>query len=470
MKEEKEIQIVKRVLPEDSIDELTFTEFPLATLDKRKRLRAMRFSDEITDPNTGQKIRRTWMTTALIEIGLPTMEELDVYHGLKHFAIEQGLDKNPNLNYVTYKTYEMLHLIGWPIDGRYYIKHDLALLHIFSVSCIATSAYYDPQLKKLIPYMEGIRIINKFRIYNSLTKNHPQLKGHHWEHSWNMVEFSDNFLTSLRHHWVKKFNLALYFSLKRPLSKRLYTFIDKYFNNEKYVKVEGSCIKLEWQLKDLVFEHLGISRHYNLAQIKRILEPALNELIQFRYLVDFKYETNNQIEYIIFYKYAEDITIRQKAEQIVKYFKEQSGSTTNISEKEIQLAMKLVDETCYETAKYIVDFALQEAKRTGFKMQNFQAVLRYKDSAITELEQEKTERAREIKRWQEVEQQRKEFEKQQQELSKYMKYFFTLPPGVQNDLTQQAVKELKQLGIKDEYINETLVEWQIVEILKMQGM
>ena len=468
----QEIETIKQLLsPENSIDELTFAEFPLATLDKRKRMRAMKFTDVITDPTTGRKIQRTWITTGLFEIGLPTMDDLDIYHGLKHFALEQNLDKEDSpINYITYKTYEMLHLVGWPLCGEYYIKHDLALLRLFSVSCIAIGSYYDPELKKLIPYMEGIRLINRFRIYNSLTKDHPQLKGHQWEYPWNFVEFSDIFMKSLRNHWVKKFNLALYFSLKNSISKRLYSFIDKYFNNEKYIEIEGNLVKLEWQLNDLAFVHLGLNKGYYPSQVKRCLEPAINELIKVGYLVTFKYETKLETEYVVFYRYAENITLRNQAEQIVKYFKEQARSSTGISEKEIQTAMKIIEETCYETAKYIVDYAVSEAEKTNFKMQNFQAVLQYKEKALETLENEKTAKAKEIKYWQKIEQERRMIEKEKEEFDRYMKYYISLQPGTQNELTQKAVAQLKEQGVKDEYLNDTIVFMQVVEILKQQGV
>ena len=63
--------------------------------------------------------------------------------------------------------------------------------------------------------------------------------------------------------------MALYRSLRRPTAKRLYRFLDKRFH---------FSTTLHFELKQFACEHIGLSRGYDAAQLKRKLQPAIEEL------------------------------------------------------------------------------------------------------------------------------------------------------------------------------------------------
>ena len=76
--------------------------------------------------------------------------------------------------------------------------------------------------------------------------------------------------------FLKKLDLDIYHQLKRAAAKRMYRFLDKRFHFSK---------SLRFDLSTFACEHIGLSRRYDVAQLKRRLKPAIAELEQVEYLV-----------------------------------------------------------------------------------------------------------------------------------------------------------------------------------------
>ena len=68
---------------------------------------------------------------------------------------------------------------------------------------------------------------------------------------------------------LKSIDFDFFVSLKSPISKRLYRFLDKRFYQRK---------RWEFDLNEFSFEHVGLSRNYDAANLKRKLRPAIEEL------------------------------------------------------------------------------------------------------------------------------------------------------------------------------------------------
>ena len=71
--------------------------------------------------------------------------------------------------------------------------------------------------------------------------------------------------------YLKKLNYKIYRELEQQAAKRLYRYLDKHF-------YEPHRLRLDFDLQTLAFEHLGMSRSYDSTQIRRALEPAIEEL------------------------------------------------------------------------------------------------------------------------------------------------------------------------------------------------
>ena len=81
---------------------------------------------------------------------------------------------------------------------------------------------------------------------------------------WNEVIFR-----SFQSGNLKQLDLEFYLGLKLPTTKRMFRFLDKRFYRRA---------RLDFDLKTLACEHIGMSRSYAPTELKRRLRPALEEL------------------------------------------------------------------------------------------------------------------------------------------------------------------------------------------------
>jgi hypothetical protein len=87
---------------------------------------------------------------------------------------------------------------------------------------------------------------------------------------WNEVIFQ-----SFQSGNLKQLDLEFYLSLRLPTTKRMFRFLDKRFYRR---------MRLDFDLRTLACEHIGMSRSYAPTELKRRLKPALEELEQHGFL------------------------------------------------------------------------------------------------------------------------------------------------------------------------------------------
>jgi hypothetical protein len=83
---------------------------------------------------------------------------------------------------------------------------------------------------------------------------------------WNEVIFQ-----SFQSGNLKQLDLEFYLRLRLPTTKRMFRFLDKRFYRRS---------RLDFDLRTLACEHIGMSRSYAPTELKRRLKPALEELEQ----------------------------------------------------------------------------------------------------------------------------------------------------------------------------------------------
>jgi hypothetical protein len=87
---------------------------------------------------------------------------------------------------------------------------------------------------------------------------------------WNEVIFE-----SFQSGNLKQLDLEFYLRLRLPTTKRMFRFLDKRFYRRD---------RLDFDLRTLACEHIGMSRSYAPTELKRRLKPALEELEQLGFL------------------------------------------------------------------------------------------------------------------------------------------------------------------------------------------
>ncbi|WP_165074860.1 replication initiator protein A [Paludisphaera rhizosphaerae] len=245
-------------------DELNLAEFPITLLSDRvpKGCKTLVFEIGARDSDS-QPARRKVTITGGDAYGLPTAIDDEVLVALIQLTKLRNDFTSPK---VSFSRYELVRILGWPDDGKSYRRIQEAINRWAGVTLYYDNAWYNKETGTMVS--ETFHIIERATFVDEATKRvrrsmgQPELALSSF--SWNEVVFR-----SFQAGSLKRLDIDAYFSFSTSIAKRMYRFLDKRF----WVK---PC--WEFDLKDFAFEHIGLSRKYNVGQIKNKLLPAIEEL------------------------------------------------------------------------------------------------------------------------------------------------------------------------------------------------
>ncbi|MBV8557739.1 MAG: replication initiator protein A, partial [Planctomycetaceae bacterium] len=185
--------------------------------------------------------------------GLPTALDNDVIVGLIQLTKLRNDFTDPT---VMFSRYELLNLLGWPDRGQYYRRLNDSLHRWVTVTLKYDGCWWDNKRKR--------RVSASFHILDEVVLPDADDPGIVSSFTW-----GKKFFKSCKDGNLKRLDVGTYFALKSALSKQLYRFLDKRF----YLRPDWT-----YDLRELAFEHVGMSRKYAPWKIKQELQPALDEL------------------------------------------------------------------------------------------------------------------------------------------------------------------------------------------------
>ena len=226
-------------------DEMNLCEFPIATLADRVSpgCKTMVFKDQ----------HGTLTVSGSDAYGLPTAPDSDVIVGLIQLTKLRNDFTDPA---VEFSRYELLKLLGWPDRGQYYQRLNESLHRWVGVTLKYDGCWWDNKRKR--------RVSASFHILEEVVLPDEDDPGITSSFTW-----GKKFFKSCRDGNLKRLDLDTYFALKSALSKQLYRFLDKRF----YLRPDWT-----FDLPELAFERIGLSRKYAPRNIKQELNRALKEL------------------------------------------------------------------------------------------------------------------------------------------------------------------------------------------------
>lgn len=251
--------------PTDGRDECNFAEFPLATLAGRPApgQKTLTFEDQIWDKGSQQRIARKLTISGSDQFGLPTAGDNDVLLALFHLTKCRNDFRSPLVHFTRYELVKFLH---WDEGGKSYRRLVRSLNVLAGVTLFYNRAWWDRAGKtwrnQTFHILESVDL--RGRVMAGV--NEQPLSSF----TWNGTVFA-----SFAANYIKKLNLEIYFQLDGAAAKQAYRFLDKRFYRKR---------KLEFDLRAFACEHLGFSRKYDSAQLKRKLRPAIVELEQIEFL------------------------------------------------------------------------------------------------------------------------------------------------------------------------------------------
>src|SRR4051794_34837816 len=265
-------------------DELNLAEFPIAALTDRvpDGQTTLVFEDKLERRDSPPIVRRlTIMGTH--KHGLPTSLDDEVLVGLIQLTKRRSNFTDPR---VQFSRYELIELLGWPQSGQSYRRIEEALHRWVGVLLMYENAWWDNAAKSWVD--ENFHVIDNVTLYDR-ERRRPASRSNRAGKTdrggttraekaplplssfrWNEVIFQ-----SFQSGNLKQLDLEFYLSLRLPTTKRMFRFLDKRFYRRT---------RLDFDLRTLACEHIGMSRSYAPTELKRRLKPALEELEQHGFL------------------------------------------------------------------------------------------------------------------------------------------------------------------------------------------
>lgn len=242
-------------------DEMNLVEFPFATLsDRSDGVQVLEFQVTDHDRETGLPVERKLTVTGDPKHGLPTAKDEDVYLGLLQLTKFHTDFTSPA---VRFTRHELIRLLGWPNNDWAYERVGTALARLTGVRLFYQNAWRD-NANKAFKDRGGFGILDSFVVRDGRKGGGP-VEDLLSEFRWNAVLFE-----SFRSGYLKRLDYETVRTLGTK-AKRLYRYLDKHFNPPKYAR-------LVFDLRTLACERLGFSRDYDAVQIRRALQPAVEEL------------------------------------------------------------------------------------------------------------------------------------------------------------------------------------------------
>ena len=246
-------------------DELNLAEFPLSSIAYRLDLdqKTMIFEDKIWDANRGEMVTRQLTITASHQYGLPTALDDEVILGLIQISkLRNFADRKVN-----FSRYQLIRILNWRDESKSYERIEKSLNRWVGVTLYYKNAWWSREhqcwVDEKFHLLENVTLFDRERGHKLPSSIHQEslpLSSFVW---------NEVILRSFHTGNLKSIDFDFYVRLKSPISKRLYRFLDKRFFHR------GTW---EFDLKEFSFEHTGLSRNYDTANLKRKLRPAIEEL------------------------------------------------------------------------------------------------------------------------------------------------------------------------------------------------
>jgi Replication initiator protein A/DnaA N-terminal domain len=271
--------------------ERNLEEYPLFELKARQRGSKARLFERVIEGEGGVSLRQSWKVIPSGEYGMPGPVDQDVYLAVLQLLEERG--GMPEDGELAFSLYELRKVLGWSDDsGGAYQEIKDALVRIQLTGVQSSNAFYSAADEQLIA--------DSFNVW-SVHFAQRKMRGARTTQDRHVLRFHPIFIRNYEAQYLKGLDADFFWSLKMPLSKRLYRLID-------LQRASG----LSWRT-DLFAVRDQIPLDYTYpSQIKRALEKAHAELEEKGFLSGVDYEEQEGTTSVL-YRISPLFARRQKA-------------------------------------------------------------------------------------------------------------------------------------------------------------
>lgn len=249
---------------DDGRDEMNFAEFPLAAIADRvpDNQKTLVFEDKIFDSGKSEMITRRLTISASDKYGLPTSLDDEVILGLIQLTKQNRFTERK----VHFSRYQLIQTLGWRHEGRSYERLEKSLKRWLGVTLYYDKAWWDKDEKTWVD--ENFHILEQVTLYDQ-ERRLKRLRSSNAEPPLSSFAWNEVVFRSFKSGNLKAIDLSVFRQLEYAAAKRMYRFLDKRFYHKS---------RWEFDLTEFACEHIGVSRNYDTGQLKRRLQPAIEEL------------------------------------------------------------------------------------------------------------------------------------------------------------------------------------------------
>ncbi|HQX53897.1 MAG TPA: replication initiator protein A, partial [Planctomycetaceae bacterium] len=260
-----EARIGSRAMPLLGRDELNLIDFPIGTLSYKQPLNAdgsrpdeLVFSVETFDQQLGKIIPKKLTTRTSSKYGFPTPKEEQLLVGLLLLARMKNNFTQPR---VEFRSGELFALMNWPHNSSSKRQLQTGLDRLSGVKLQYENSWSTDAGQKFEKVFHT-GILDSYQL-TTQTSGTPRSSA---EANW--IQWSSEVFADIRSGNVKELNTDEFFSLKYPLARRMYRFLDKQLSAQP-----------QFEMDLLAFAgHLGIAETEHIGKIKERLEEPIAEL------------------------------------------------------------------------------------------------------------------------------------------------------------------------------------------------
>jgi len=245
-------------------DELNLIDFPIATLQHQqpvgedgKRPDELVCVVESYDADLGKVVPRKLIRRTSSRHGFPTPLEDEVLIALLSLT---GIKNDFAAPRVDFRNAELLDLMDWPHNGTSTRRLLIALDRLTGLKLKYENSWTteDGEFRKEFTtgLLESYRFTQQTRGARSVDS----------ERSW--VQWSSEVFADIQRGNVKMLNTGEFYSLKRPVSRRMYRFLDRHLGDKPQFTMELTAFSA----------HLGLTHVEHTGKLKERLRPAIQEL------------------------------------------------------------------------------------------------------------------------------------------------------------------------------------------------
>lgn len=254
----------------DGRDEMNLAEFPISVLQRQQpvdgqgvKLDTVAYEASRFDPASRQRLQQRVVLETSSRHGLPTPADENVVLALLYVAKHAHNFTEPVVHFAPR---QLFHIMGWAPNSRSYTRLRDVLRRLKALVIRYENSWWDIAGRGYeAEFATGI--IGEYELVRQVS---GRKKAGTVPPSW--VRWTPHFQQSLSKGNLKKLDLELLFALRLPTAQRMYRFLDKRF----YPRHQPPAVEMD--LLDFACGHIGLSRVDNIAELKRRLAPAVEEL------------------------------------------------------------------------------------------------------------------------------------------------------------------------------------------------